>query len=205
MQARGVSPRLMPKTGSAAGINEPLAKRKVVPPKSAAGFLLMDCSLNVIAFNDEAAQILGYPDNVENLASSKLLLTEKIRSSLLTRSYPAQLVFIDEFHSGRRRYFCRAVPLDTQPKQNSHLSIAVLLERGPSGWISLSRVTEQFDLTRREQEVLEYLLGGMTTAEIASRMNVSRSTVKAFLRLIMIKMRVASRSAVIVKILMTEK
>jgi len=78
------------------------------------------------------------------------------------------------------------------------------LERGPSGLIPMSKITEQCNLTRREREVLEYLLHGMSSREIASRMNLSPSTVKAFLRLIMLKMGVSSRSAIIVKVLMTE-
>lgn len=184
--------------------NASLIKENASAPKSAAGFLLMDSSLNVISFNAEAAQILGYPDNARNLATSKVLLTEKIRSSLVIRPSAGESVFTDEFRSGRRRYFCRPILLDSQPKETPHASKAVLLERGPSGWISLPKVTEQFDLTRREREVLQYLLQGMSTTEIASRMKLSRSTVKAFLRLIMIKMRVPSRSAIIVKILMTK-
>ena len=80
----------------------------------------------------------------------------------------------------------------------------MLLERGPSGLIPMSKITEQCNLTQREREVLEYLLHGMSSREIATRMNLSRSTVKTFLRLIMLKMGVSSRSAIIVKVLMTE-
>jgi DNA-binding CsgD family transcriptional regulator len=69
----------------------------------------------------------------------------------------------------------------------------------------LSQVSQQFNLTQREQEVLEYLLQGMNSKAIANRMNISPSTVKAFLRLIMIKTGVSSRSAVVSKIIMTQR
>jgi DNA-binding CsgD family transcriptional regulator len=69
----------------------------------------------------------------------------------------------------------------------------------------LSQVCQQFNLTQREQEVLEYLLQGMRNKEIANRMNISPNTVRAFLRLIMIKTGVSSRSAIVGKIMMTQR
>jgi DNA-binding NarL/FixJ family response regulator len=83
-------------------------------------------------------------------------------------------------------------------------SVAVLLERAPSGIISLARVSLKFKLTSREQEVLQYLLQGLDGKAIAKRMSISPNTVKAFLRLIMTKMDVSSRSAVVVKIMMAQ-
>jgi len=69
--------------------------------------------------------------------------------------------------------------------------------------IPLSHISEQFNLTRRERGALEYLMQGLSSKEIATRMDVSPNTVKAFLRLIMIKMGVSSRSAIVGKIIMT--
>jgi DNA-binding NarL/FixJ family response regulator len=94
--------------------------------------------------------------------------------------------------------------VDSQAKDHADPSIAVLLERVPSGLVSLSQVSQQFNLTQREREVLEYLLQALSSKEIANRMNVSPNTVKAFLRLIMTKMGVSSRSAVMRKIIMTQ-
>ncbi len=189
---------------SAAQAEELAAKKGVTAPKSTAGFLLIDSSLRPVSFNAEAVQILGYPDNVGNLTSSDLLLTEKIRSSLVTRASAGESVFVKEFRSGRRRYFCRAFLVDSHTKEPSQPSIAVLLERGPSELVPLLRVCQQFNLTQREQEVLQYLLQGMRTKEIANRMSVSPNTVKAFLRLIMIKTGVSSRSGIMRKIMMAQ-
>ncbi|PYU54649.1 MAG: hypothetical protein DMG55_30720, partial [Acidobacteria bacterium] len=46
---------------------------------------------------------------------------------------------------------------------------------------------------------------GLTGKAIANRMNISPNTVKAFLRMIMIKMGVSSRSEVVIKIIMTQR
>jgi DNA-binding CsgD family transcriptional regulator len=69
----------------------------------------------------------------------------------------------------------------------------------------LSQVCQQFNLTQREREVLEHLLQGIRNKEIAERMNISSNTVRAFLRLIMIKTGVSSRSAIVGKILTTQR
>jgi DNA-binding NarL/FixJ family response regulator len=49
------------------------------------------------------------------------------------------------------------------------------------------------------------LLQGLSDKEIAERMKVSPNTVKAFLRLIMLKMEVTSRAEIVAKIMMTNR
>ena len=197
-------PRSQKKRVPAHEENELLTGRKAPSSRSAAGFLLLDSSLNPISFNAEATQILSYPENVANLNRLEIFLAAKIHSTLLNRPGFGDAPFVTEFRSGRRRYFCRAFVVDTQAKERGQPSVAVLLERGPSGLVPLRRVIQQFNLTQREREVLEYLLQGMSSKAIANRMELSPNTVKTFLRLIMIKMGVASRSAIVSKIIMTQ-
>jgi DNA-binding CsgD family transcriptional regulator len=173
--------------------------------KSAAGLLLLDSSLSPIWFNREAVQILGYPENAESLTNSELLLRETIRSRLLTTSPAGESVFVKELQSGSRHYSCRAFPIDSYAEQLCQPATAVLLERARLGPVPLSEVCQQFRLTEREQEVLVHLLQGIRNKEIADRMNISSNTVRAFLRLIMIKTGVSSRSAIVGKILTTQR
>ena len=182
---------------------DPLAKRKAVAPNSAAGFLLMDTSLTPISFNEEAIQILSYPDNLANPRRPGIFLAGKIRSILINQQCSSESPFVTEFRSGRRRYVCRAFLLGSNAKAPSQPSLAVLLERRPSEVIALSQVSQQFNLTRREREALGHLLQGLSGKEIANRMNISPNTVKAYLRLIMSKMGVSSRSAIFGKVIMT--
>jgi DNA-binding CsgD family transcriptional regulator len=182
---------------------EPLEKRKAIAPNSVAGFLLMDTSLNPISVNAEAVQILSFPDNLANLRRPGVFLAGRIRSLLINRQSSSESPFVTEFRSGRRRYFCRAFLVGSNTKKPSRPSLAVLLERGPSEVIPLSQVSEQFNLTQREREALGHLLQGLGGKEIANRMNISPNTVKAYLRLIMTKMGVCSRSAIFGKVLMS--
>jgi len=172
-------------------------------PRSAVGFLLLDSSLRPVAFNAEAIRVLGYPDRLVNVRPADVFLAERIRESLLNPEPSRESPLVAEFRSGRRRYLCRPFFLDSDAKGLLRASIAVLLERPPYGVIPLSPVSEQFNLTRREREALEFLLQGLSNKEIASRMNVSPNTVKAFLRLIMLKMEVTSRAAIVAKIMMS--
>jgi len=162
----------------------------------------MDSALNPILMNTEAEQILNYPDRFVKDDHVVLCAAIKIRSYSRT-PLSDELPFVTEFRSGRRRYYCRAFVVDSNDvKDPSDPCVAVLLERGPSALTSLSRVSLRFSLTPREEEALQYLLQGLSSKEIANRMSISPNTVKAFLRLLMIKLGVSSRSAVVVKILM---
>src|SRR5258708_26980704 len=91
------------KVGAASAQAQGLARTKgVSASKSAAGFLLLDSSLSIVSFNGEAVQILSYPDNVEKPTNSELLLTEKIRSRLITQPSPRPSGFVQELKAGRR-------------------------------------------------------------------------------------------------------
>lgn len=197
-------PPLNPKTVPAVGAERPLNGKKAPHSSSSSGFLLMDSALNLISSNVEAVQILNYPAKPANARRPDAFLAGKVRSGLIRPNPSGESPFVTEFRSGRRRYLCRAFLVDTQDKGPSHASIAVLLERGSSALIALSQVSQQFNLTGREREALEYLVQGLSSKEIADRMNISFNTVKTFLRLIMIKMGVSSRMAVVRKIITTE-
>jgi DNA-binding CsgD family transcriptional regulator len=198
------SPALSANNFAAPTDNAFLIKNKAARPKPGVGLLILDSSFSVISFNTEAARILGYPDDSEKLTNSAPLLTEEIRSKLANWRFPDESVFVTELRSGHRSYSCRAFMADST-QDPVRPAIAVLLERGPSKPVALAQVFEQFNLTQREQEVLGYLLQGMSNKGIAKRMNVSPHTVKAFFRLIMIKMRVSSRSAILGKVVMMQR
>src|SRR5260221_2103763 len=193
------------RVGATPAQTEGFATKKGAASKSSAGFLLLDSSLSIVSFNGEAVQILSYPDNVTILTISDLLRTETIQSRLITQQASGESVFVKEFKSGRRTYFCRAFLINSHTEEPGQPTTAVLLERGPAGLVPLSQVCQQFKLTQREREGLEYFLQGMSSKVIANRINISPSTVKGFLRLIMIKTGVASRSAIVAKIMMIQR
>jgi DNA-binding CsgD family transcriptional regulator len=164
------------------------------------GFLLFDPVMNPVFVNHAAAEILLYPQKVETQIKLNSALTGEIRDKLLSAQFSGSPALVSRFHSGKRLYQCRALRVNAIAGGDSQSSLAVFLERGSSGSIPLAQVAEKFKLTAREQEVLQCLSeGGLTTKEIAVRIGISPNTVKAFLRLIMLKMGVTTRSGILGK------
>jgi len=163
------------------------------------GFLLLDGSLTPVAFNSEAVSILAYPAKTERIKHPATFLADRVRTALVSRRTSDELDFTKVYKSGNRRYTCRPFRLDCNDNGNSRFWIAILLERYSSGAVALTELGKQFDLTARERETVEFLLQGLTSKEIATRMNISPNTVKAFLRLVMVKMDVSTRSGIVGK------
>ena len=58
-------------------------------------------------------------------------------------------------------------------------------------------MAKQYNLTSRELQAVELLTDGLRSKEIALRMQISPNTVKTFLRLVMLKMGVSTRSGIV--------
>jgi len=167
------------------------------------GLIVVDSSLSVVACNGEALQILAFPDPPDKIRQLDNWLTNKIRTDLLGRLSPPKCV--DGFRSAKRMYLCRSFPLELRAHQgngsgSSSGLLIVMLERRSNESAKISEMSERFGLTAREQETVKYLLEGLTSKEIAQRMKISPNTVKAFLRLVMVKMSVSTRSGIIGRI-----
>jgi DNA-binding CsgD family transcriptional regulator len=165
------------------------------------GFLLLDATFTPIAFNLEAIQILTYPTKRERMKQIPLFLADKVRASLVVRQNGDTSEFAKVYKSGNRRYICRAFRLECDDHGKNRLFTAVILERSLSGTTALTENSKEYDLTQREREAVALLLQGLTSKEIATRMSISPNTVKAFLRLVMVKMDVSTRSGIVGRIM----
>ncbi len=161
------------------------------------GFLILDSKLNPVACNQQAITILTFPNLADQIKRVSIFLADKIRFSLVNRQSKDSLEFVKEFRSGNRRYNCRVFHLDSPDKGSL---VVLTLERYSSRSAALSQLSQEFDLTVREQETVQLLLQGLTSKEIAARMDISPNTVKAFLRLVMVKMGVSTRSGIVGRI-----
>lgn len=170
---------------------------------SGQGFILLDTKLRPVAYNSEAIQILSFPTKPDRIKQVPLFLYDKIRSNLLNGGSAEMPEFVRECKAGRRNYSCRAFRIDCASVGESKMpiSFAIILERHGSSAAALSDLARQFELTARECETVALLLEGLTSKEIATRMSISPNTVKAFLRLVMVKMDVSTRSGIVGKAL----
>jgi DNA-binding CsgD family transcriptional regulator len=163
------------------------------------GFLLLKPDLSPILVNRAAAEILSYPHKPENHKNLDDYLASRVRTGLVSSESSRVPTLVTIFQSGRRRYQCRAYRVNPMAQGGSLGSLAIILERGSNRLLSIAQVSERFHLSSREKEVLPYLLNGLTTKEIASGMDISPNTVKVFLRMIMVKMGVSTRSGIVGK------
>jgi len=99
------------------------------------------------------------------------------------------------------KYSCRAFVANPQAANGSDSLLILYLKRAHSLVDAIHEIGTDYHLTFREQEVLIGVSMGLTSKELATRMDISPNTVKAFLRLIMIKMGVTTRSGIVGKLL----
>jgi DNA-binding CsgD family transcriptional regulator len=165
---------------------------------AAAGLIVVDAEWKLIYANPEAKRILTYPKAFRRFELAWTSLQKKFFPALAKQNSSSSWTSQAEFISGRRKYVSRTFPL-TKPRDGrpAGTAIAVLLERGGSGSYAVSEVCERFHLTERERVVVEFLIQGLTNKETAGRMNISPNTVRAFIRMVMIKLGVSTRSGIV--------
>jgi DNA-binding CsgD family transcriptional regulator len=196
-----LSSEVIAMTSSLARDNAHLAKADR-SPCSRPGLVLVDRSLKFIASNVEAIKILTFPASPKEILKLEDWLTKRITAGLVDRRSPTRLSFVEQFKSARRTYHCRPFPLNLNGNARvpQHPALVLLLERSTNEAAKLAEIGARFGLTLREQETVKLLFEGLTSKEIASRMDISPNTVRAFLRLVMVKMGVSTRSGILGKI-----
>ena len=160
------------------------------------GLILLDSSLKLLYSNSEALRISAYPRQPRTALGAEFM--KSIRVILGKKASVDDFPMVTHFTSGKRRYLCRTFVLEAAPVRDSKPAFLIILERQRRGLIALAA---RFQLTDREIQAVKHLADGLTSKEIAQRMNISPNTVKAFLRLIMLKMGVTTRSGVIGKLI----
>jgi len=170
-----------------------------MPGSDSPGFILVDSDLEPRAFNSAALQILAYPTVIDQIQQQTTFLKDKIRTRLLQVNGDGKMKCGREYRSGIRRYQVRAFRCGAQDSDGKHC-IAILLERQISFKSFLDVTLQPFRLTPREMQTVMLLVEGLTSKEIAGRLNISTNTVKAFLRLVMVKMNVSTRSGIVGRI-----
>jgi DNA-binding CsgD family transcriptional regulator len=161
------------------------------------GFLLTDLEFNLLYANDTAVSILCFPEPLTPPVAAGAAASQRIRSIFDAGSFNGQNASV-RFVSGRRWYVCHGFPLKATV---SPAAVGLLLQREGNATADFAEIGLRFHLSPRERETIQHLVRGLTTKEIAERMGVSPNTTKQFVRLIMGKMDVTTRTAIVAKIL----
>jgi len=107
--------------------------------------------------------------------------------------------YIDTFMSYRRHYGVRALVFSGSPSlvQNDEKQYLFILERINYSNINFSRIVRQWNLRSRDQQIAQLLLEGRSNKEIACSLNLSIHTIKGYMKLLMSRLNVCSRTEII--------
>jgi DNA-binding CsgD family transcriptional regulator len=177
---------------------------KYAPPLSAqsgrakSGLILLDPAFRIVGLDRGAAAILDGADRLAAQRHIGLSVPQTILAALRRCPPGEDSSFRIPLQPGGVAYRCSTYQVESHIKSSRIL--ALHLERCQSGPDTLDELSSDYRLTDREQEAFRGIALGLTTKEVAERMNISPNTVKAFLRLIMLKMSVNTRAGITAKL-----
>lgn len=164
--------------------------------------VLTDLALKPLAIDRGAASILtGGTSPTGNETPASFQIPKEVQDFVRNRK-PTELSSGEaHFRTGKFEYVCRAYRVEPQDGVITEPALVLHFERGGAATDAIHKVAAEYRLTDREQEALRGISLGLSSKELADRMNISPNTVRAFLRLIMIKMDATTRGGVVAKIL----
>ena len=173
----------------------PIALRYQSSGREAVGLILVDAKMKALYISSAARDILLNGESTQTIALREHLLARRIQSLLMLSdgNCDSQPTFV----SGRRRYGWRVLPLGPAGVGPQTPHSALLLQRISRRNEHLRRLVEVFKLTPRECQTLQLVAEGLTSKEIATKMEISPHTVRAFLHFIMVKLDVTTRSGIV--------
>lgn len=165
-------------------------------PQVESGLILLDSSRAVVSLDAGAAAILNCnADRVGELAHASPGVAEVVQR-LADPSSTDQSVRL-----GFEDFTCRTYNLDMLNESLTEPLVGLLLERHWRAKDAIDEVGARYHLTKREQQALRGLSLGLSTKALAAKMNIRPSTLRAFLRIIKIKMGAPTRGEMMAKIL----
>ena len=131
-----------------------------------AGFVLADTEWKPLYANAEAKKIVTYPDAPRTFQSAWALVAKRIFTLNGKQNLPSASTSHVEFLSGRRKYVGLAIPLANWRRLPAAAAVAVVLERSGAASQGAAELSESFQLTEREREVVELLIQGSRTRRL---------------------------------------
>jgi DNA-binding CsgD family transcriptional regulator len=163
----------------------------------ASGIALFDMSIRSIASDPGAMQILAGASN----GNSEGALPQELLEAIRMRN-PSDLSCVTtQIEVNNCKYICRSYVIFSETNAGLTPMVAVHFESLQQVEDPIGPLSDQYGLTGREREALRGIAHGLTTKELAVRMSISPNTAKTFVRLIMIKLGVTSRTAILGKLI----
>lgn len=169
-----------------------LIKRRLTP-----GVLILDINNKLLYFNKEASEMI--PEMQKATKTEGIKIPEEIYNlcnHVKSTASEASTVWEVE-HSGLN-VSLRAFFIGGHGEDRKSTHIMILIERIIEKHdIDFEKTRTNFKFTNRELEVLRLLCYGFTNREISEKLSISEYTVKDYIKKIMGKMEVDSRTKII--------
>ena len=159
------------------------------------GVVIVDGSFRPIALDRGAEAILG---GLSENGKGEAGVTQQILNLLQSRSAQDSDGRPMYVTAGGHHYNCRVFVV--RPRDGADPMLTLYLRREISLVDAVRQLAAEHGLTEREEEALIGLSQGLSSKEVAFQMKISPNTVKAFVRLAMIKMGARSRASVFAKV-----
>lgn len=172
--------------------------KKGYSPIPDVGLVLMDETLRVVGCDLGAATILKFPIHPNAAGRS---IPAEILEAIRSRTRIGMPYSKMRFSTAGGEYVCRSYLVESEDGVLSGRLVALHLERAAMGDLAIQDISAKYRLSEREEETLKGILMGLSTKEVADQMHISPNTVKAYMRLIMIKLGVTTRWGVIAKVI----
>jgi DNA-binding CsgD family transcriptional regulator len=165
------------------------------------GLVVLDRSFQPIAFDSGAEALLTGLNGDSATAGAPVALPRELLEALDLRPEREFENMFLRVSVHNHEYTCRTLLVRSHAAAPEEPILALYLKRELSIAEAVKQAGAEYHLTDREQEALIGVTLGLTSKELARRMEISPNTVKAFLRLIMIKMGVTTRAGIVGKLL----
>lgn len=172
-------------------------------PQTDRGLILIEGSGSTIAADRGAANILRYLSDGTGTPKGAIIVGEDTLQMLYEGDGAADPILLKRVRVGVGEFTCRAYILEKQERGAvaPERLVAVLLERVCEAPRAIKELAAEYHLTKREQQALRGIASGISSKTLAARMNITPSTLRAFLQLIKVKMGVSTRAGIMAKIL----
>jgi DNA-binding CsgD family transcriptional regulator len=165
------------------------------------GVILTNLSLKPVAFDAGATAIVTDHNHRLGNRNGALCLPEQMISVLnhiKPRNGSSARATV---RLGEQQYVCRVRIMTPQTCNGMQPMLLLHLHRDRAAVDAVYQIAGEYDLTDRETQALLGLARGLTSKEVAEEMHISPHTVKAYVRLIMIKLGVTRRAGIVGKLL----
>lgn len=151
----------------------------------------------VLVFNEEGALLFlnSVASRILGGGAGGVTIPDEVRALLTAKEDSAH----ELFEADGTVYLARAWKL-TSPSGTSVLQMIQIERYSGRNAVSVSSLRQRFGLTEREAHVVKEVLKGASNQEVAHSLSITEHTVKDYLKKVMTKLKVNSRSMVISKV-----